>query len=503
MGRRVITIYDKDKPEDGKTAKKDVEKARVYYAHKQLFSDYYTDAELALLVLCLCKSTKVIDEHCSSTVLLETLQIEDGRSQSPTASQPEAASTVVPKRASTYSTAWFLQGNDCPDRRFMSELLKTDKIAEVAELVKSNDAGNPDDELALKLSFSATGSAVTANADFKLGDDDKVIWDDGAFFGGHWMPKSVESAVEKDFKDHKRQFSNVISTEHPQPWTPTRLQITDTLCWVSSEPNYADFMRKAHVLSDANVCMYPFEDEVSGHFIVKLQLLKDVNKGDELVWFVPAPDFKDGRVRMMMLDDEQLQERRMCLLGAKFRRDHGKKLTKLREDAMKKLNQEAVEGTLVEPEIGRHLRNMRDVMQEGNKSNKLAATTLKSTSRLRFRKQTEKERKDEGDLSPGEVELMDDPKWIPGATAVIGAVKEWCQTTLGGEYALLVDGLYGPHGLIASSPTWPALPGRPHFDSVFPFFSGHDLAIILRSMFRYLLHPCMYLFVVRSRCSAQ
>ena len=44
---------------------------------------------------------------------------------------------------------------------------------------------------------------------------------------------------------------------------------------------------------------------------------------------------------------------------------------------------------------------------------------------------------------------MNDPKWIAGATAVIGAVTEWCQTTLGGEYALLVDGLYGPHGLIA------------------------------------------------------
>jgi hypothetical protein len=139
---------------------------------------------------------------------------------------------------------------------------------------------------------------------------------------------------------------------------------------------------------------------------------------------------------------------------------------------------------------------MRDIMQTGYTSNKLAATTLKSTSRLRFRKQTEKERKDEGDLSPGEVELMDDPKWIAGAPVVIKAVEEWGQTILGGEYALLVDGLYGPHGLIASSPTWPALPGRPHFDSVFPFFSGHDLAIILRSMFRYLLHPCMYTFLL-------
>jgi hypothetical protein len=91
---------------------------------------------------------------------------------------------------------------------------------------------------------------------------------------------------------------------------------------------------------------------------------------------------------------------------------------------------------------------------------------------------------------------MDDPKWIAGAPVVIKAVEEWGQTILGGEYALLVDGLYGPHGLIASSPTWPALPGRPHFDSVFPFFSGHDLAIILRSMFRYLLHPCMYTFLL-------
>ena len=70
---------------------------------------------------------------------------------------------------------------------------------------------------------------------------------------------------------------------------------------------------------------------------------------------------------------------------------------------------------------------------------------------------------------------MEKEQWKEGATEVMKAVKEWGKTVLGDDYTLLEAGLYGPHGLIFSSKTWPALPQRPHFDSMFPFFSGRDV----------------------------
>ena len=82
---------------------------------------------------------------------------------------------------------------------------------------------------------------------------------------------------------------------------------------------------------------------------------------------------------------------------------------------------------------------------------------------------------DEGPLPKGEVDLMENQEWKEGATEVVKAVKAWGKTVLGDDYTLLEAGLYGPHGLIFSSKKWPALPQRPHFDSMFPFFSGHDV----------------------------
>ena len=219
------------------------------------------------------------------------------------------------------------------------------------------------------------------------------------------VPRRVESLVEKTFKVHRQGLDGGQATEW---WTPTRLQINDELCYVSSHPQFLDYIRKTKVLSDANVFIYPFEDEVSGHFIVKLQFLKDVAKDDELVWFVPEENLEGNTVHLNILYEEEHQERRMSLLR-------------------------------------------------------------------RFREQTPKEREDEGPLPEGEIKLMENEQWKEGATEVMKAVKEWGKTVLGDDYTLLEAGLYGPHGLIFSSKTWPALPQRPHFDSMFPFFSGRDV----------------------------
>jgi hypothetical protein len=277
--------------------------------------------------------------------------------------------------------------------------------------------------------------------------------------------------VEKTFKVHRQGRDGV---QAPEWWTPTRLQINDELCYVSSHPQFLDYMRKTNMLSNANVHIYPFVDEVSGRFIVKLQFLKDVAKDDELVWFVPEENLEGNTVHLHMLYDEEHQERRMSLLRGRFINEHGEFIKGLHEAAMKNIGEtKRVEASLLSTAgMREHLRNMRKVLREGIEETQV--TTIRAR-RLRFREQTPKEREDEGLLPEGEVKLMEKKEWKEGATEVVEAVKAWGKTVLGDDYTLLEAGLYGPHGLIFSTKKLPALPQRPHFDSMFPFFSGHDL----------------------------
>ena len=105
-------MYDKDKPKDCNEAKKDVEKARAYYAHKdRLYNpDFCSEAEFALTVLCLCKHTSSIDEHCSATTQLPKPPDDDEERSAEflCASQPSAAPEQSVQRASRFSTAWYV-----------------------------------------------------------------------------------------------------------------------------------------------------------------------------------------------------------------------------------------------------------------------------------------------------------------------------------------------------------------------------------------------------------
>jgi hypothetical protein len=75
---------------------------------------------------------------------------------------------------------------------------------------------------------------------------------------------------------------------------------------------------------------------------------------------------------------------------------------------------------------------------------------------------------DEEPLSVQEAALMDNEEWKQGGNAVFHAMSQWGIEVLGADYALVRNGLYGPHGLLAST----TMPQRLHLDSVFPFFSG-------------------------------
>ena len=63
---------------------------------------------------------------------------------------------------------------------------------------------------------------------------------------------------------------------------------------------------------------------------------------------------------------------------------------------------------------------------------------------------------------------MGNEDWKRGGDAVFRAMSQWGIEVLGADYALVRNGLYGPHGLLAST----TMPQRLHLDSVFPFFSG-------------------------------
>jgi hypothetical protein len=364
----------------------------------------------------------------------------------------------------------------------VDKLLKEDRLWTAAGLVQVGEdqqgAGEGQQESVLSLK-DGSAAVITSHPSIKMGLDESVLFVRDGFFDGHWMPRGVESLVEKNFKVHRQGSDGV---QAPEWWTPTRLQINDELCYVSSNPQFLDYIRRTNVLSDANVFIYPFEDEVSGHFIVKLQFLKDVARDDELVWFVPEENLEGNTVHLHMLYDEEHQERRMSLLRGRFINKHGEKIKGLHEAAMKTIGKtKHVETSLVSTAGMRdHLRNMRKVLQGGIEETQV--TTIRAR-RLRFREQTPKELEDEGPLPEGEVRLMEKVEWKGGATEVVEAVKAWGKTVLGDDYTLLESGLYGPHGLIFSSKKWPALPQRPHFDSMFPFFSGHNLLCIYGSAF--------------------
>ena len=484
MGRRVITMYDKDKPMDGNEAKKDVEKARAYYAHKDRLHnpDFCSEAEFALTVLCLCKHTGSIDEHCSATAQLPKPPDDDEGEECSLASQPSAAPEqsvlTEPKRASKFSTAWFV-GPSTTLESNMDKLLNEDSLWTAAGLVQVGENQQEKESVINIILKDGSAAVITRHPSIKVGLDESVLFDLGSFFDGHWMPRGVESFVEKTFKVHRQ------GRDAPEWWTPTRLQINDELCFVSSHPQFVDYMRKTNMLSDANVHIYPFVDEVSGRFIVKLQFLKDVAKDDELVWFVPEENLEGNTVHLHMLYDEDHQERTMSLLRGRFINEHGEKIKGLHEAAMKNIGEtKHVEASLVSTSGMRdHLRKMRKVLQDGIEETQV--TTIRAR-RLRFREQTPKEREDEGLLPEGEVKLMEKKEWKEGATEVVKAVKAWGKTVLGDDYTLLEAGLYGQHGLIFSTKKLPALPQRPHFDSMFPFFSGHDLLCMVLHSFRHL-----------------
>ena len=223
-------------------------------------------------------SSGVIDQHCSAAENLSMSQptqpTDSDDEQSRSASQPSL------KRVFARSTGWFMQGVTGIDQGYLSIL----KEAETQGIFWNEATASVCSGLA-----SVTEGRITLAQDVKAGD----LFDD---FRGHWMPIGVDSPVE-----------GIINS-----WPATRLLLSwplmKKLDFVSSVPQAFDYVKRTVVLSDANVCMFAFEDEVNGHIVFKSQFIKDTKEGEEITWWVPDIQAQGRAVRIPIIAVEKRQQ---------------------------------------------------------------------------------------------------------------------------------------------------------------------------------------------------
>jgi hypothetical protein len=216
--------------------------------------------------------------------------------------------------------------------------------------------------------------------------------------------------------------------------------------------------------------MYPSEDESQagegqggakiGNVVFKSLFIKDTKENEEILWWVPKT--KQAQERAVHVPDDQLLERRRFLLETRFRQKHGDQIDLMYREALSKLGANGyLEKSFRDGELQSHLKRMYQHMQRNQEH--LPGTSIRM-KRLRYFLPGP----DEDPLSPQEAVLMGNEDWKRGGDAVFRAMSQWGIEVLGADYALVRNGLYGPHGLLAST----TMPQRLHLDSVFPFFSG-------------------------------
>ena len=133
------------------------------------------------------------------------------------------------------------------------------------------------------------------------------------------------------------------------------------------------------MLANANVLLFPFQDEVNGHIVFKSQFIKDAKMGEEVTWWVPNLQAQGRVVRMPIMN---VKERQQYLLETKFREQHGARIRSLHEAAVKKLGPSGyLEKRFADSKSQRHLDSMYQLMQRDQ--SKLSTTTI-FMKRLRY-----------------------------------------------------------------------------------------------------------------------
>jgi hypothetical protein len=251
-------------------------------------------------------------------------------------------------------------------------------------------------------------------------------------FHGHWIAKGVDSPAEP------ASLATFI---------PRRFKITNELHFVSSRPQIFDFVAPSATLEEANVWLYHDEDEKDGHFVLKSEFTKDTSTGEKVKWFVLN----------MLIDEEKLKARKLFRLETQFRSQCGSAVKELVKAVVTKFGKQGfLETKLGDDTFATTLRDMKKHMVQNKDS--LDPTSI-GMMRLPYFKRT------------GTVEvdnLMEDEKWKAGCLEVVEQVKIWGKQELGEDWELVVDGEYGPHGLLKST----EYPQLWHLDGLLPYISG-------------------------------
>ena len=274
-------------------------------------------------------------------------------------------------------------------------------------------------------------------------------------FHGHWIAQGAKSPVEGRIKLWPAtRLLLATPVNRSKKNKKTEMKSTQ-LDFVSSVPQVFDFVERTIVLQDANVCMFPYEDE-DGHIVFKSQFIKDIKKGKDIVWWVPSIQAQGRAVNMPMnMDTIKDKERQRFLLETSFRKQHGESIQKMHQSALERMEQPGyVEHHFDDEVLQRHLWTMYRGMQQYT----LEPTTIRM-KRIPYFDWSSKDLDKTSSIQR---------EWIPSCEAVFHAMNKWGQTVLGSDYVLVRNGPYGPHCLLSST----TMPQRLHLDSVYPFFSG-------------------------------
>jgi hypothetical protein len=159
----------------------------------------------------------------------------------------------------------------------------------------------------------------------------------------------------------------------------------------------------------------------------------------------------------MLIDEEKLKARKLFRLETQFRSQCGSAVKEWVNAVVTKFGEQGfLETKLGDDTFATTLRDMKKHMVENKES--LDPTSI-GMMRLPYFKLTGNDEVDN---------LMKDEKWKAGCLEVVDQVKNWGKQELGDDWELVVDGEYGPHGLLKST----EYPQLWHLDGLLPYISG-------------------------------
>jgi hypothetical protein len=92
-------------------------------------------------------------------------------------------------------------GPSTPLESDVDKLLNEDSLWTAAGLVQVGENQQEKESVIYIILKDGSAAVITSHPSIKMGLDESVLFDRDGFFDGHWMPRNVESLVEKSFKE--------------------------------------------------------------------------------------------------------------------------------------------------------------------------------------------------------------------------------------------------------------------------------------------------------------